>query len=93
MIRADGSNGTVVTGWDVVCPMRTLDRLGVGKRSDGMSRKSNVIVSPEISLVAAGRARLCCTGHTIVAKFDPFGFGAWAASPSPNSRDDVRFRG
>ena len=93
MIRADGFNGTVATGWDVVCSTRTLDRLGAGKRSDGMSHKSNVIASPEISLVGVGSARLCCTGHTIVAKFDPFGFGAWAASTTPNSRDDVRFRG
>ena len=70
-IHAAGFSGIVDITWGGAYRVRTHARLSAGKRSDDMSRRLGGIASPAIPRVGHGSARLCSTGLTTAAEFDP----------------------
>jgi hypothetical protein len=71
MIHAAGFSGIVDITWGGAYRVRTHARLSAGKRFDDMSRRLGGIASPAIPRVGHGSARLCSTGPTTAAEFDP----------------------
>jgi hypothetical protein len=64
-MSADGSNGIVDTGWDVVCPSLILFRLEDGRPLLATLVKFGPIVSPGTSSVALFNVKPFFNGPTI----------------------------
>src|SRR5271156_157794 len=70
-IHAAGFSGIADITWGDAHRPRTHARLSAGRRSDDTSRRLSGIASPAIPRVGHGSARLCSTGLTTAARFEP----------------------
>ena len=68
--REDGFSGIAGTIWADEYQTKMSDKSNAGKRWLGMSRKFVPRAGQGMSSVAPGSDKRCCTGHTIVERYN-----------------------